>query len=104
MTTAQLQLATEYHEIVLNILRGFISHGEIWVFGSRVCLVPAKKFSDLDLVFLGTPKLTINEIGQLQEAFSASDLPFKVDISNFSDLPAGLQENINTNHIKFLTF
>lgn len=86
-------------DTVINLLNNRLKvKGEVWVFGSRIKPVLEKKFSDLDLVFVGTPPLTALQIEEIKEHFSASDLPFRVDLCNLVDLPPAVQESINTQH------
>lgn len=94
-----IRLTDRQKEIVQNILKSSIKHGEVWAFGSRVDESKiVKKFSDLDLTFRGSPELSVIELENIKELFSASDLPFKVDICNFNDLPSAIQTSIISKH------
>jgi predicted nucleotidyltransferase len=75
------------------------NRGEIWAFGSRVRVGAAKKFSDLDLTFVGSKVLSSLEIEKLKEQFSSSDLPFKIDLCNLIDLPEAIQKSITKEHV-----
>lgn len=66
-------------ETVLAILRQYAPGRDVRVFGSRATRT-AKPFSDLDLVLMGDVPLSASAMADLREAFSESDLPFKVDI------------------------
>ena len=50
-----------------------------WVFGSRVT-GRARRYSDLDLAIDAGRRLSLDELAVLAEAFSDSDLPYKVDL------------------------
>lgn len=65
--------------IVREILGRLVPDRDVWVFGSRAGGRP-KPYSDLDLAILGSQPLSIGLLGELSEAFSASDLPFRVDL------------------------
>lgn len=65
--------------IVRDILLRQVPNREIWAFGSRARGTP-KPYSDLDLVVLGTEPLSLATTAALSEAFSESDLPWKVDV------------------------
>jgi predicted nucleotidyltransferase len=92
-------LTDSQKEMVIKLLKvGLKAHGEIWVFGSRINPTTVKQFSDLDLVFIGTPPLGALQIEELKELFSASDLPFRVDLCNFADLPKALQAEVTKHH------
>lgn len=86
-------------EIVVDLLKvGLKTRGEIWVFGSRIKPKLKKQFSDLDLVFIGASPLLGTQIEEIKELFSASNLPFKVDLCNMSDLLLAIQSEIMLNH------
>lgn len=70
-------------ETVKKILAQYVGQYEVWAFGSRVAKT-ARKFSDLDLVILTQKPLELGIYGDLQMAFSESDLPFKVDIVDWA--------------------
>jgi predicted nucleotidyltransferase len=55
------------------------------MFGSRAT-GRARRYSDLDLAIDAGRPLTLDEIGGLTEAFSESDLPYKVDIVDWCNI------------------
>lgn len=73
-------LAGENRRIVANILHSCLpDHARVLVFGSRA-RARCKPYSDLDLALdLGGP-VPLSLMAELAEAFSESDLPWKVDI------------------------
>lgn len=81
MTGARhLDLAPDHRGLVLSILRAHLpASSRVWVFGSRAT-GRARRYSDLDLAIDAARGLTLDEIAMLTEAFSDSDLPYKVDI------------------------
>lgn len=83
-------------DLVRDILATHLPHAEVWAFGSRVS-GPAKPFSDLDLAVVSgscpDPALT-----DTRQAFEDSDLPYKVDLVRFADLPPTLQAGIQARH------
>jgi predicted nucleotidyltransferase len=88
---------THYHTIQ-SLLKQLVPETPVWAFGSRVHRRCQKPFSDLDLVLLGDNS-NVNILFVLQDSFEESDLPFVVDVSFWSDLPAWLQEQISQEHI-----
>jgi type I restriction enzyme S subunit len=70
-------------QIVRAILQQWIPSHEVWAFGSRV-KGTAKPFSDLDLAVIGDTPLASDVFAALSEAFSESDLPWKVDIVDWA--------------------
>lgn len=65
--------------MVKQILREHVPEYEVWVFGSRV-QGTAKRYSDLDIVLVGSEKLDFNRLYRLKEAFEESELPIRVDV------------------------
>jgi len=73
----------DYLKIVKNILKQFVPQFEVWAFGSRVAET-AGEFSDLDLAIISNAPLDFEIMGRIRDAFSESDLPFKVDVLDWS--------------------
>ena len=79
MTTG-LDLSDEHRRIALAILQRHLPAGaSVWVFGSRATGRP-RAYSDLDLAIDAGRVLTLDETAELREAFTDSDLPYRVDI------------------------
>ena len=75
-----LSLRPDHERMVRDILSAHLPAGfAVRVFGSRATGAP-KPYSDLDLALEGPDSLTLAMLADLTEAFSTSDLPFKVDI------------------------
>ena len=55
------------------------------MFGSRAT-GGARRYSDLDLAIDAGRRLTLNETARLREAFSDSDLPYRVDLVDWHDI------------------
>jgi len=74
-----VNIAPEHLRIVEDILNSHLPAGaRVAVFGSRAT-GRAKPFSDLDLAIDAGRPLTLAESADLREAFTESDLPWKVD-------------------------
>lgn len=74
-----LALSPEHLTIVKDILAAYLpADAKIWAFGSRAT-GRVKPYSDLDLLIDAGRRLTITQSADLSEAFSESDLPWKVD-------------------------
>jgi len=72
-------------DIILDIIKKYSSDCDVLAFGSRYKWTP-KDHSDLDLAFVQKEggKLGFNRIGDLKEAFSESDLPYRVDVLDYN--------------------
>jgi predicted nucleotidyltransferase len=66
---------------------------EARVFGSRY-QGEAKPYSDLDIVLVGMQKLDWLQMSRLREAFTASDLPFRVDVLDWHAISPQFQQVI----------
>lgn len=78
--TTRIDISTEQLAIVQGILKDHLPKGTLaWAFGSRVTWT-AKPFSDLDIALEGAAPLAPDVLIDLEEAFEASDLPWKVDV------------------------
>ena len=91
-----LDLTAEQWNIVTAIVQQYAADYTVWAFGSRVKQT-ASRFSDLDLVLIGAP-LSLDRHAQLREAFSDSDLPFTVDVVDWSAAPPELRRAIEQHH------
>jgi predicted nucleotidyltransferase len=72
-------------KIVHDILQKHVPEEKIMVFGSRITGT-IKPYSDLDLCIMGTQPLSLQQLGDLREDFSESDLPFRVDIVEWTTI------------------
>ncbi len=54
--------------------------------------------SDLDLVVFATPDQR-RQVGDLREAFEESNLPFRVDLFVWDDVPDSFRTRIETEHV-----
>lgn len=68
---------------IIDILQKHLPGISVWVFGSRI-KGTAKLYSDLDLALITKNALTIREQAALELAFTDSDLPFSVDLIDWS--------------------
>lgn len=98
MNQADLDILPEHLAIVRQILRQHIPDYEVRAFGSRV-KGNAKPYSDLDLVVMTADRpLTLAEHADLADAFSESDLPWKVDIADWQQLTADFRQIIEEHY------
>ena len=82
----QLDLSADHKQLVLNILRADLPPAaKAWVFGSRVT-GRSRRYSDLDLAIDAGRRLTLDEMARLSEAFSDSDLPYRVDLIDWQNI------------------
>ncbi len=80
-----LDLAPRDLRIVREILRRHLPEFEVRAFGSRV-LGTARRTSDLDLAIMTAAPLDSARMADLREAFSESDLAYKVDLVDWAGI------------------
>lgn len=92
-----LDLAPEQLKQVRELLTRYLPNTEVWAYGSRV-KGTAKPWSDLDLAAIAGPQQKA-AIADLREAFDESDLPFRVDLFVWEEIPETFRDNIRKEHI-----
>ena len=78
-----IDIEEKYLAQIRRILSEQVPGCEVRVFGSRV-EGKAEKYSDLDLVLIGSGKLDWRRIELLKDALAASDLPMTVDVIDYN--------------------
>ncbi|MFE8872232.1 nucleotidyltransferase family protein [Acetobacter persici] len=96
--TGQIDITPEERAIVLRILNEIVPDREVRAFGSRVT-GKAKPFSDLDLAIMGDEPLALETRARLEESFSDSDLPWKVDVLDWAQVDADFKRIISNSWI-----
>ena len=92
--TAALGIRQEHAAIVRDILCRHLPAGaRVFVFGSRA-QGGARPYSDLDLAIECDRPLGLDLAAEIAEAFSESDLPYKVDVVELSALDPGFRARI----------
>ena len=94
---AAIDITTEERQTVLALLQRHLPGTAAWVYGSRVKWT-SRPQSDLDLVVFATPEQR-PQVGDLREAFEESNLPFRVDLFVWDDVPESFREQISTDHV-----
>ena len=81
--TLPLDIRDDEQQVVRSILERHIPDIEVRAFGSRV-KGSARQYSDLDLALMTQSPLPLSQLAELREAFSESDLPWKVDLVDWA--------------------
>ncbi len=80
-------------QILQDILLVHAKGLRVYAFGSRVT-ASHKPMSDLDLMLAGDGPVDVAQVAALVEAFSNSDLPWKVDLVDRAQLAPDFLANI----------
>jgi len=95
----ELKVEPKDLRIIQRILRTHVPGLEVWAFGSRVHGDNLKPFSDLDLVVISPGPPASLKMLDLKEAFTESDLPFKVDLLDWSTLDESFRKKIAQSYL-----
>ncbi len=94
---ATLDLSPESKTTVKQLLNQYLPDTEVWAYGSRV-KGTANTYSDLDLVAFTTAEQK-TAFYNLKEAFEESNLPFRVDLFSWDEIPEQFHNNIKKEKI-----
>lgn len=93
MPPAGLQLSVEQWQQVHCILQRLLAGYQVWAFGSRA-EGRSKAYSDLDLAIVSTEPLPLALLAEVSEAFSESDLPWRVDLVDWATTSEAFRQRI----------
>lgn len=90
VTSSQLQT-------IHDLIRKFLPGVAVWAYGSRV-RGTARPYSDLDMIAFVTQNQKM-QLFDLQEALEDSNLPFRVDLFVWEDVPSEFHRTIQEKHV-----
>ena len=94
----QIDIRPDLWLIVCDILRKHVPGQEVWAFGSRV-KGTTKPYSDLDLAVISDKPLPLDVLAGLAEDFSESDLPWRVDVVDWTATSDSFRRIIERNKV-----
>lgn len=97
-TPPPIDIAPEHWRIVRQILRQHVPQHTVWAFGSRAKRT-ARPLSDLDLAIITERPLPLSVHAALAEAFSESDLPYKVDVVDWATTSEAFRKRIEEDKV-----
>ena len=92
-----IDITTEQRKTILALLERHLPDTEAWMYGSRIKWTSSPQ-SDLDMVVLSTPEQA-RGVSSLREAFEDSNLPFRVDLFVWNDVPDSFRSQIAQEHV-----
>ncbi len=92
----EIDITPQQRKIISSLLETYLPNTVTWVYGSRV-KGTARPSSDLDMVVFASAEQTTN-VFLLREALDESDLPFRVDLFVWDEIPAQFRKNIEAEH------
>lgn len=96
--TPLIDIRPDHWAIVRRILQKHVPQYAVWAFGSRAKW-SAKEYSDLDLAVITDKPLPLSIRAALDEDFSESDLPWKVDVVDWASTNASFQKIIEKDKV-----
>ena len=84
-------------EIIHAIIKKHVPDCDVLAFGSRFTGTH-RESSDLDLAIVGKTKLGLSLLGNIQEDFMESDIPYKVGILDYHAVSPAFKAIIDSGH------
>lgn len=85
-----------HRKMVVDLLNHYIPNTRVWIYGSRA-KGTARPASDLDMIAFTQPDQTL-QVSDLKEAFEESNLPFRVDLFVWDEVPDTFRKTIEEDH------
>ena len=95
--TPSIDVTVEQRKTILSLLERHLPGTAAWAYGSRVKRT-SRPTSDLDLVVFATSERSCR-VGDLREAFEESDLPFRVDLFVWDEVPKSFRKRIKAERV-----
>ena len=92
-----IDITAKERKTVLALLARYLPNTTAWAYGSRVKWT-SRPESDLDLVVFARPKQA-DRVSSLKEAFDESNLPFRVDLFVWDEVPEQFRKQIEAEHV-----
>lgn len=93
---ATIDMTDDQHALILDLIKKYLPNITVWAYGSRVKRT-ARPYSDLDMVVFATPEKK-RQVSDLREAYEESNLPFRVDVLVWDEVPESFRRNIKATH------
>ena len=94
---SRLNVPETHRRTLVSLSHEHLPGVEAWAYGSRTKWTSHPE-SDLDLVVFASPEQN-GRVGALREAFEESDLPFRVDLLVWDEIPENFREQIQREHV-----
>ena len=101
MTTKSIVMTPRAYDTLHALLKRYLPDTTVWAYGSRV-KGRARAQSDLDLVAFAAPEQRLS-VFLLKEALEESNLPFRVDLLIWDDIPASFHREIERDYVTLLS-
>ena len=96
-----IDITAAERKTILDLLDRHLPETPAWVYGSRTKWT-SRPQSDLDLVVFAKQDQH-RRVGNLREAFEESNLPFRVDLFVWDDVPDSFRRRIESDHVTLVS-
>lgn len=87
------QISPEDKRFIIGIIGQQLPKAKILAFGSRI-LGNAERYSDMDVAVDNGSPITLLKLFELSELFSESELPYKIDLTDYNRVTPEFQKLI----------
>ena len=91
-----IDITSEQRKTLLALLARHLPDTTVWVYGSRIQWT-ARPQSDLDMLVFASPSQN-HRVSALREALEESNLPFRIDLFVWDDVPESFRKKIKSEH------
>ncbi len=92
-----IDIKPKHRKILRSLFETHLPDTLVWAYGSRIT-AHTRPNSDLDLVAFTRPEQSM-QVHALRDAFDDSDLPFRVDLFVWDEVPESFRENIKVAYV-----
>ncbi|MDV6342873.1 nucleotidyltransferase domain-containing protein [Nitrosomonas sp. Is24] len=92
-----IDITPDQRKILIDLLNDYLPDVTVWVYGSRI-KGTARPQSDLDLAVFASAEQK-RAVAALKEALEESQLPFRVDLFVWNEIPQQFRDNIQQAHV-----
>lgn len=92
-----IDITPDQRKILLDLLNDYLPGVTVWAYGSRI-KGTARPQSDLDLAVFASAEQK-RSVAALKEALEESQLPFRVDLFVWNEIPQQFRDNIQQAHV-----
>lgn len=92
-----IDITRDQRKILFDLLNDYLPDVTVWAYGSRI-KGTARPQSDLDLAVFAAAEQK-RAVAELKEALEESQLPFRVDLFVWDEIPVQFRENIQQAHV-----
>lgn len=92
-----IDVSTQELDFIIKTLKKYFPEAKFWVFGSRIN-GKTKPYSDLDVAIVSDNKLELDAFNQLTLSFEESELPFRIDLVDYSKTSDSFKKIILQNY------